>query len=257
MTDGKPKRTRIAVRAVPESRPGSGRAPPSPPVRRHEPGRPRWEEIVPAVFEGDENASIFDIISDLETQLDIAFEMKDAQEEEIFRLRGQLAPLEEHASELQAEISGLKAALAAQEERNSALEFLEDERLDAGKQMGSLREELNRKSVVIDKLEGRIEALTSDVEVRDTRLEEIELELVSLTEATQAFRNDILMLEQEKEALTTELEKTAKELTDAIAERDRSRDEFEQAKQSLDDIRSTLSRTRAKARARYYRKQTE
>ncbi|MFC1461983.1 hypothetical protein ACFLQU_00115 [Verrucomicrobiota bacterium] len=211
---------------------------------------------MPAMLEGDEDAGIFDIISDLETQLDLAFEMKDAQEEEITRLKQRLAPMEDNAAELQTEISTLQAALASQEERNSALEFLEDERLDAGKKIGSLRDDLSRKSLAIDKLEGQIEALSSDVEVRDERLEEVELELGGLTEATQTFRNDILLLEQEKQALTTELEGTAKELNDAIAQRDKSRDEFEQAKQSLDDIRSTLSRTRAKARARYYRKQT-
>jgi chromosome segregation ATPase len=258
MTQRKQKRTRITVRAVPEQTQDTARHPPqsSPGTEPDESNGPRWEEIVPAAFEGDENTGIFDIISDLEAQLDVAFEMKDAQEEEIARLRQRLAPLEEYAAGLETEISRLKTEMAAQEERNSALEFLENERLAASREIGALREELDRKSVTIDKLEGRIEVLASDVEVRDARLEELEQELTGLSEAEQSLRNDVIVLEQEKEALAARVESTNEELNNAIAERDKSRDEFEQAKQSLDDIRSTLSRTRAKAKARYYRKQT-
>ncbi|MBF0387265.1 MAG: hypothetical protein HQL20_05345 [Candidatus Omnitrophica bacterium] len=201
----------------------------------------------------EEKASVFEIISDLEKQLDAAFSLKDAQEKEINHLKDKVAKAEEKAGMAEAKIKEMKGLLVSQEELSSELEFLENERLDTVGKIKSLDEDLEAKDAVIKDLENKIAALDKECESRDTRVEQIELELSSANKTIQSFHHQISLLEDEKESVGGKLEKVENELSGAITERDRYQRELEKAKESLDEIRLMLADTRARARGHYYK----
>ncbi|MBF0477931.1 MAG: hypothetical protein HQL26_00445 [Candidatus Omnitrophica bacterium] len=201
----------------------------------------------------EEKASVFEIISDLEKQLDAAFSIKDAQENEIQSLNTKVDNAQEKAGMLEAKLKEMKGLLVSQEELNSELEFLENERLETVGKTKSLEEDLVGREAVIKDLENKIASLQKECESRDTRIEQIELELSSANKTIQSFHHQISLLEDEKEAVTNKLEKTDGELSSTITERDQLKRELERAKESLDEIRLMLADTRSRAREHYYK----
>jgi chromosome segregation protein len=201
----------------------------------------------------EEKISVFEIISDLEKQLDAAFGLKDANEKEIGDLKGKLARAEEKAGMSEARLKEMKGMLVSQEELNSELEFLENERLDTVGKIKSMEEELEAGLAVTKELENQVSALTKEIEGRDVRIEQIELELSSANKTIQGFHHQSSLLEDEKEALSDKLETTDAELSGAVAERDQYKRELERAKENLDEIRLLLADTRARARGHYYK----
>ena len=201
----------------------------------------------------EERASVFEIISDLEKQLDSAFILKDTQEKEILELQQKLRKSEEKAVMFEAKHKEMKGMLVSQEELNSELEFLENERLETVENAKSMEEERDAMSAVIKDLENKISALSKEVEGRDKRIEQIELELASANKTMQSLYHQISLVEGEKEAVSAKLEETGIELSEAITERDRSKRELERAKESLDEIRLMLADTRARTRKHYYK----
>lgn len=212
------------------------------------------EDVSLTMLDEEDTSDVFEIISDLDKELDVAFASKDAREDEITALKQRLAGREETAVSLEAEVRNLKSALRSQEEMNSALEFLESERLEATKTIKTLEEQLDHKSVVIEDLKEQIDIYAADIKARDIRIEQIELEAVSSTKIMRDLQGRVTLLEQEKKTLIDELESTMDEMRTAIMQRDESRKELDRTKQGLDKIRQTLSKTRAKAKGHYYRK---
>ncbi len=201
----------------------------------------------------EEKVSVFEIISDLEKQLDASFSLKDAQEKEILSLKDRALKAEEKAGIAEAKLKEMKGMLVSQEEMNSELEFLENERLESVGKMKSVEEELEGKEAVIKDLGNKIAALEQECEGRDTRIEQIELELSSANKTIQSLHHQISLLEDEKDAIGEKFETADTELSSAITERDQAKRELERAKESLDEIRLMLADTRARAREHYYK----
>ena len=107
----------------------------------------------------EEKVSVFEIISDLEKQLDTAFSLKDSQEKEILHLKEKLQATEEKAGMSEAKLKELKGLLVSQEELNSELEFLENDRLDTVGKIKSMEETLEGRDAVIKYLENKINIL--------------------------------------------------------------------------------------------------
>ncbi len=202
----------------------------------------------------EEKISVFELISDLEKQLDAAFSIKETQEEEIASLKDKLQKAEAKAAGLDAKVKDLKSAIVSQEELSSQLEFLENEQLEASEKTRALLEEGKQKDVLIKEIEKNLETLTKDIEARDTRVEQVELELNSTNKTVQSFQNQITLLEEEKEELQGKLEHAEEEVSNAVMERDKTAKELEKARESLDEIRVMLADTRAKAREHYYKR---
>lgn len=204
----------------------------------------------------EERDDIFQIISSMEKELDNAFSMKDAQKEareaEIKTLKQQLAQANGAAAALAAQVSELNAELTSQEELNAALKFLEEERAEAITRINLLQEDGAKKSLEIETLGKRILFLSDEAQAREVRIEQIELELSTSCELSRNLKSRVSMLEQERETLITELARTKGALGNVTAERDRSNKELEFAKASIDEIRATISKTRAKARGHLY-----
>jgi len=201
----------------------------------------------------EEKVSVFEIISDLEKQLDTAFSLKDSQEKEILHLKEKLQATEEKAGMSEAKLKELKGLLVSQEELNSELEFLENDRLDTVGKIKSMEETLEGRDAVIKDLENKIAALSKEVEGRDTRIEQIELELSSTNKTIQSLHHQISLLEDEKDAISSKLEASDTELSSTITERDQARRELERAKENLDEIRIMLADTRTRVREQYYK----
>ncbi|MBF0486358.1 MAG: hypothetical protein HQL16_07595 [Candidatus Omnitrophica bacterium] len=201
----------------------------------------------------EEKVSVFEIISDLEKQLDASFSLKDAQEKEIQNLKERAAKAEEKAGISEAKLKEMKGLLVSQEELNSELEFLENERLESVGKMKSVEEELEGRDAVIKDQGNKIAALEKECEARDTRIEQIELELSSANKTIQSLHHQVSLLEDEKEAMAGKLETSDSDLGIAITERDQVKKELERAKESLDEIRLMLADTRARAREHYYK----
>ncbi|MBF0123391.1 MAG: hypothetical protein HQL21_08335 [Candidatus Omnitrophica bacterium] len=201
----------------------------------------------------EEKVSVFEIISDLEKQLDASFSLKDAQEREIQQLKNRAQIAEEKAAVSDAKLKEMKGLLVSQEELNSELEFLENERLESVGKMKSVEEELDGREAVNKDLSNKIAALEKECEGRDTRIEQIELELSSANKTIQSLHHQVSLLEDEKESLGGKLEGTQSELSTAVTERDQAARELERAKESLDEIRLMLADTRARAREHYYK----
>lgn len=201
----------------------------------------------------EERASVFEIISDLEKQLDSAFILKDSHEKEILELQQELKNSAEKAAMFEAKHKEMKGMLVSQEELNSELEFLENERLETLENVKSMEEKRDAMSAVTKDLQNKILALTKEVEGRDKRIEQIELELASANKTMQSLYHQVSLVEEEKEAISAKLEETGSELSATITERDRDKRELERAKESLDEIRLMLADTRARTRKHYYK----
>ncbi|MBF0569714.1 MAG: hypothetical protein HQL18_02940 [Candidatus Omnitrophica bacterium] len=201
----------------------------------------------------EEKVSVFEIISDLEKQLDASFNLKDAQEKEINQLKERVLKAEEKAAINDAKLREMKGLLVSQEELNSELEFLENERLESVGKMKSIEEELEGREAVIKDMGNKMTALEKECEARDTRIEQIELELSSANKTIQSLHHQVSLLEDEKESVGGKLEGSESDLSRVIAERDQAKRELEKAKESLDEIRLMLADTRARAREHYYK----
>ncbi len=201
----------------------------------------------------EEKVSVFEIISDLEKQLDASFNLKDAQEKEIHQLKERAQKAEEKAAITEAKIKEMKGLLVSQEELNSELEFLENERLDSVGKIKTIEDEVEGKEAVIKDLSNKITAVEKECDARDTRIEQIELELSSANKTIQSLHHQVSLLEDEKEGLNGKLQNVNGELSGVIVERDQAKSELERAKESLDEIRLMLADTRARAREHYYK----
>ena len=202
----------------------------------------------------EEKISVFEIISDLELQLDAAFSMKDAQEEEIAKLKDILAKTESKLAASDERNKELKATLVSQEELNSELEFLENERLESGEKMRSLEDSLQKNMADKKSIESKADSLIKELDARSTRIEQIEMELDSANKTIQNFQNQIALLEDEKEDLTAKLDKSSVDSSAMLVERDRAKQDLDKAKESLDEIRLMLAETRSRTREQYYKK---
>lgn len=205
----------------------------------------------------EEKISVFEIISDLERQLDAAFSMKDAQEEEINKLKDSLAKAESKLAAAEERNKELKDTLVSQEELNSELEFLENERLEAGEKLRASEESYQKIVVEKKNAEAKAESLSRELEARSTRVDQIEMELDSANKTIQSFQNQIALLEDEKEELLAKVDQANAGASDMLVERDRAKKDLERAKESLDEIRLMLAETRAKTREQYYKKTTK
>lgn len=200
-----------------------------------------------------EKVNVFEIISDLEKQLDAAFRLKDSQEGEILRLKDKLAKVEEEAAESSAKLKETKGLLVSQDELNAELEFMENERLEIVEKMKAMEKDAQTKASLIKDLENKLGRHDQELAGRDVRMEQIELELTSANKAMQSLHQQISLLEEERDSLDAKLKTTETELKSAMVERDKSREELERAKESLDEIRLMLADTRARARSHYYK----
>lgn len=202
----------------------------------------------------EETASVFEIITDLEEQLDAAFSMKNAQEEELSTLRPQLKRAELRSVGLEGKVAALEAALASQEEVSSQLEFLEDAQLTGSEKIRAAEKELKQKLAAVRELEQEVKMQAAEIVARDTRIEQIELEIRSAGITIVGLHDQISLLEVEPAELEDKLEGVETALRNTIAERDRARKDLERSRASLSEIHLMLAKTRTKSRKHYYKK---
>ena len=200
----------------------------------------------------EDKISVFEIITDLEKQLDAAFSIKDAQEDELYILKEKLEKAQEEIAAMSSRLREMKEDSVSQEALSSELEFLENERLEMGEKMRSSEEELQQKTDQTEELKQKIEMFIRDTGTRDIRIEQIELELDSANKTIQSFQKQITLLEDEKEQVAETLDKVEEQTSIAIVDRDKCKKELERARESLDEIRMMLAQTRTKAREHYY-----
>lgn len=199
-------------------------------------------------------ASVVEIISDLEKQLEATFRIREAQEGDIAKLKKQLVKVDDKVTVSEAELKELKGRVVSQEELNSEVEFLENERLEAGEKIRFLEEGLEQKEVEIKEFEIKIEALAREIEERDIRMKQIELELSSTSKTVQSFQNHISLLEDEKKELLNKLEISDEQIGSMTADRDRYKKDLDKVKEDLNEIRVMLADTRTRVKERYYKK---
>ena len=202
----------------------------------------------------EEKASVLEIISDLETQLEAAFSIKDEQAAEIAKLEKELERAGEKIATGDVKAKELQELSASQEKLNSYLEFLENERLNSIERVRALEVQsemaLRDKQDVIRKLE---EAL-KELKVMQSRLDQMETELNNAHMTTQNFQNRIHMVQEEKEEYRRKFEQSSEEYRAGIVEKEAYKRDLQQAKEDLDEIRLMLSDTRSKAKGHFYKK---
>ncbi len=205
----------------------------------------------------DEKASVFEIIQDLEKQLESGFSLKKIQDREIASITQQLESAEEKAAALEVKVIEFRKVLISQEELNSELEFLENEKLESVEKLRVFEDELRQKDIENNNLTETIEVLNKDLESKDSRIDQIELDLSSTNTIIKNLQNTIDILEDEKEILSNNFQECESEVHKLIAERDKCKKDLVVAKESLDEIRLMLADTRTKARGRYYSKKAK
>jgi chromosome segregation ATPase len=201
----------------------------------------------------EEKASVFEIITDLEKQLDAAYGTKDAQERELAVLKDKLGKADERIASFDAQVKELKRELVSQKELSSELEFLENERLEAIEKIKTLERQIEEKDGLAKEHEAKAREHVKELESRDARIEQIELELSSANKTVQTFQNQIALLEDEKEELGGRIDSLRVDLDEAIQDRDKQKIELERAKENMDEIRLMLAETRARTREQYYK----
>ena len=201
----------------------------------------------------EEKASVFEIISDLEKQLDAAYAVKDAHEHELIVLKDKMSKADEKNASFEAQVKELKRELLSQKELSSELEFLENERLEAIEKIRALETEFEEKDVQLKECEVRLKEQTKEIQSRDARIDQIELELNTTNGTVQTFQNQISLLEDEKEGLLSKIEGLNAEIQEAAEGSEKSKRELESAKENMDEIRLMLAETRARTREQYYK----
>ncbi len=230
------------------------------PVSKKEKSAPRPSERAEAtnvISLEEETASVLEIITDLENQLDAAFSIKDAQEQELATLKPQLEQAVLRTAGLEGKVASLEAALASQEELNSQLEFLEDAQLTGTEKIRSMEKEFKHKSAAITVLEQEARTHVAEIEARDTRIEQLELEIKSAGTTIMSLHDQISLLELEPAELADKLEGVETELRNTIVQRDKVARDLETSRASLSEIHLMLAETKTKSRKHYYKKRGE
>jgi chromosome segregation ATPase len=204
-------------------------------------------------FTEEEKKSVLRIISDLEKQLDAAFNIRDAQEEEIGKLKQSWARAEEKSASLAVKLEETSLQLVSQGELKSELKFLQNEKLEDGKKIKGLEEGRKGHIARIEALENDVAELTNETKVRNDRIQQIQLDLDNASSEIQELQTKLSALEEVKCKLEAENYKLSKGLEEAIQEREDSKLELEKAKDSIDEIRLMLNETRTKSRERLYK----
>lgn len=210
-----------------------------------------------AVPQDNGNENVFEIISDLEKQLDAAFSLKDAQERSIKNLKEELENKEGKIGALEGKLDDARARMVSQEKLRLELEAFENERYEMVDEKKDLKTEIGLRSASIKELENKLALLVEESEGQSTRMGQVELELANTKAVIKTLHNQIFRLEEEKDGLSRNLEKTEENLSSAITQRDRNKKELEEAKKSLEEIRLTLADAQARARGRYYKADTQ
>lgn len=211
----------------------------------------------PSMSTEEEKMSVLEIVSDLEKQLDVAFSIKDAQAEEIDKLKQELRNSRDKITNAQAQIKELEEALMEQEALNSKLEFLESERLKACEEIKGLEQKLRQEVATVKSEETSIEKVNEEKRNYLERIEHIEAELESTKSMLQGLQNQNLVLRNEKDALFRKLNDAEQERNIAVRDRDNCQKELDKAKESLEEIRLMLSQTKARARDQYIKPHNE
>jgi len=202
----------------------------------------------------EEKASVLEIIADLETQLEAAFSIKDEQANEISRLEKELDRAGEKIAAGDVKAKELQELLASQEKLNSYLEFLENDRLGSIERIRALEVQSeasgHEKQDLIKKLDDTIKEL----KVSESRLEQMEMELNNAHMATQNFQNRIHAIQEEKEEFQRKFEQATEQMRNGVVEKEEYKRDLLQAKEDLDEIRTMLSETRAKAKGHLLKK---
>jgi len=202
----------------------------------------------------EEKASVLEIISDLETQLESAFSIKDEQAEEIARLEKELEKAGQKIVLGDVKAKELQELTASQEKLNSYLEFLENERLSSIEHIKALEVQLEFTGKEKQELINKLEEATKELSSRESRLEQMESELNNAYQTTQNFQNRIHGVQEEKEDFKRKFEQATQQYEASIAEKEEAKRDLQQAKEDLDEIREMLVDTRAKAKGHFYKK---
>jgi chromosome segregation ATPase len=202
----------------------------------------------------DEKLSVLAVISDLEKQLNVAFSIKDAQEEELASLKQELETTQIHAAELEGKVEKLETALVSQEEMESQLEFFENTRIESVKKIKALEEDLDHQSTLLAEYKQTAQLHVAEIKTKDASIEQLEDELHKSIATLQTAQDQIALLEQQREELTNKLESAERNMRKAVAESEVAKNNYKNANNSLGEIRQMLTDTRDKARQQYYKK---
>ncbi len=202
----------------------------------------------------EEKASVLEIIADLETQLEAAFSIKDEQANEIARLEKELEKAGQRIAVGDVKGKELQDLTASQDKLNSYLEFLENERLGSIERIRALEVQAELFGKEKQELIKKLEEASKELKVRESRLDQMEVELNNAHQTTQNFQSRIHAVQEEKEEFKRKFEQALDELRASVTEKEESKRDLLQAKEDLDEIRTMLSDTRSKAKGHFYKK---
>ena len=202
----------------------------------------------------EEKASVLEIISDLETQLESAFSIKDEQAAEIARLEKELEKAGERIAVGDVRTKELQELSASQEKLNSYLEFLENERLASIERVRALEVQSEMSNKEKHEFIKKLEETSKELKVMESRLDQMEVELNNAHMTTQNFQNRIHLTQEEKEEYHRKLEQCSEDLRASVVEKEGYKRDLQQAKEDLDEIRLMLTDTRSKAKGHFYKK---
>jgi len=202
----------------------------------------------------DEKSSVLMVVADLEKQLDMAFSIKDAQEEELASLKQELKNTQLRATELEGKVEALETELTSQEELETQLEFFENSRIETAEKINALEEDIKRKSASLEKFRQAARLHVAEIKSKDSSMEQLEVEFNKSIATNQNLQDQIALLEQKRDELADKLTSAEIELRKTIAEWEATKRSHEQANADLGEIRKLLTDTRDKARKNYYKK---
>lgn len=204
-----------------------------------------------------EKASVFEIISDLEKQLEAAFAAKEASEHELAVIKDRFSKSDETMMMMETQLKELRRDTISQKELNSEVNFLETERLESLEKIKGLEEEVMLKDAQIKEVETKMKAMAKELEVKNGRIEQVEYELASVHKNVETLQNQIALHENEKDELLQKIEDLSASIRDLEKERDKAKRDFEEAKENMEEIRLMLAETRTRTRSQYYKNKKE
>jgi len=202
----------------------------------------------------EEKASVLEIIADLETQLEAAFSIKENQAGEISRLEKELEKAGQRIASGELKAKELEDVLASQEKLNSYLEFLENERLSSLERIKALEVQLEMMGREKQELIRKLEEASKDLRATETRLEHLENELNNAFQTTQNFQSRINLIQNEKEEFKRNFEQVTEQMRASVVEKEEYKRDLLQAREDLDEIRTMLADTRARAKGHLNKK---
>ena len=199
----------------------------------------------------EETTNVLDIVSDVEQQFDNVFVIEKAQADEINKLKKKLKEAYEKIAGFKDPSSELEAANMSVEELKEKVEFLENEKIELYDHIKKSRLDLQKQTAKYMESEKAVRMVHEETRSFLERIEYFEAQLGSVETAHNNLKKQNMLLKNEIESLVSQAKTAEQEKRHADAETEKTRIDLEKAKESLDQIRLMISRTKVKTGAKF------